>query len=538
MIDNIKFGIVKNINDPEKLGRVKVCVYGVHYNIETKDLPWSMVMMGGNTPAKDGVGHSVNLLATTFYEKGDLLPEVFVDRFGHEQYEVSTETVPAIGDEKSTGSLICGVFLDKAQQEFMVLGTLPTKSDGIEDNNDRVRAGVGIESLDVKGKYEPATSYNPIYPFNNVYETESGHVKEYDDTPSYERIKERHRSGTQYEIQPDGTKIEKIVRDNYTLIVGNDTLEVKGNVKIFVSGDANVAVTKNLTAQVGQDMTTVVNGNAYTTVDGNADLLVKGDIDGEVRGNIDIDVGSSDPEHVIYDDNGVAIHHVVLGGYTRNRAIEQWFPPVKTDTFTLTHKNARKVRELSAEAQAPYASALATFDDYNRDNVKLVDGQWTYPGKTSYTASFGNIELHTEGGLNAIVGGEVDMTVFQNAKLDIRKNADIDIGGNVDMDVVGNIVVDATGDESIIDINTTGDTSQIDVNSAGLLKVFSTGTTDVESTGDMTLKSDDIKLDGNVEVTGNLKVVGTTHVKSNQLVDDHTHAITGGSSAGNTGALS
>ena len=28
-------------------------------------------------------------------------------------------------------------------------------------------------------------------------ETESGHVKEYDDTPGYERIHERHKSGTQ-----------------------------------------------------------------------------------------------------------------------------------------------------------------------------------------------------------------------------------------------------------------------------------------------------------------------------------------------------
>ena len=30
-------------------------------------------------------------------------------------------------------------------------------------------------------------------------ETESGHVKEYDDTPSAERITERHKSGTHYE---------------------------------------------------------------------------------------------------------------------------------------------------------------------------------------------------------------------------------------------------------------------------------------------------------------------------------------------------
>ena len=94
----------------------------------------------------------------------------------------------------------------------------------------------------------------------------------------------------------------------------------------------------------------------------------------------------------------------------------------------------RKVKEMSATAQAPYAAALATFADYDPSKVKLVNGSWTYPDKPSYPASFGNIELHTEGGLNAIIGGFGSFTIFQNAKLDIRKNADIDIGGNVESD--------------------------------------------------------------------------------------------------------
>jgi hypothetical protein len=515
------FGIVEDINDPLKLGRVKVRVHDIHtlssggskYNIDTVDLGWSNVVLPTTTPGINGKGHSVNLNARVLWKEGDVLPDG-----------------KAIGDERVTGSLVCGIFLDRTLQEFMVIGSLPTKSHGQEDNNLRVRGEANPHVGEPIGVYQPKNVYNPIFPNNNVYETESGHVKEYDDTEGYERITERHRSGTQYCIDPNGSKNETIVRDNYRLVVGQDTLEVTGNVKIIVSGNVDLAVAKDLNAHVG--------GNMNTTVDGNADLLVKGDIDGEVRGNIDIDVGSSDPEHVIYNDEGIAVHHVKLGGYTRNKAIEQWFPKVKTDTFTLTHKNMRKVKEMSATAQAPYAAALATFADYDPSKVKLVNGSWTYPNKTSYPASFGNIELHTEGGLNAIIGGEADMTIFQNAKLDIRKNADIDIGGNVDMDVVGNIVIDATGDESIIDINTTGDTSQIDVNSAGLLKVFSTGTTDVESTADMTLKSADIKLDGNVEVTGNLKVVGTTHTSTSQLIDGHNHVISGGSSAGNTGNLS
>ena len=222
------FGIVENVNDPLKLGRVRVRVYGSHdirqgdeYNIKEKDLAWSEVMMPSNTPAKSGVGHSVNLLV---------------------------------------GTLVCGMFRDPTKQEFMVMGTMPTKTDGTEDNNVRVRAEADPHGDEPIGEYQPASTYAPEYPYNNVFETESGHVKEYDDTPGLERITERHKSGTQYEIQPDGTKVERIVRDNYQLVVGHDTLEVYGNIRIIVSGQADIAVAKDVNVAVGGNLTANITG--------------------------------------------------------------------------------------------------------------------------------------------------------------------------------------------------------------------------------------------------------------------------------------
>ena len=44
----------------------------------------------------------------------------------------------------------------------------------------------------------------PRYPFNHVYESESGHVIEIDDTPDYERINVFHRSGARLEINNEG----------------------------------------------------------------------------------------------------------------------------------------------------------------------------------------------------------------------------------------------------------------------------------------------------------------------------------------------
>ena len=261
------FGIVKNNVDPEKLGRVKVSIFGCHEAIETKDLGWSQVMMPGDTPAISGQGHSVNLVQEVLWEEGDDLPDGII-----------------VGDVKVVGSLVCGMFLDDFQQEFMVMGTLPTKTAGAFDNNDRVRS-INPHVDDPKGDYEPDSTFAPVYPYNNVYETGSGHAKEYDDTPGYERIMERHKSGTQYEIQSDGTKIERIVRDNYQLVVGHNTLEVYGNVRIIVSGQADIAVANDTNIAVGGNLTADVTGNMTANITGTTSLIGVDNIKIDVTGS-------------------------------------------------------------------------------------------------------------------------------------------------------------------------------------------------------------------------------------------------------------
>ncbi len=302
-----QFGEVKDINDPEKLGRVKVSVYGFHDDIPVKELGWSNVIMPANTPATLGQGHSVNLKEEILWKTGDLLPnpitapakvipgpagqseiilalpKLITDVAPDYGFDAGSD-VPITGDIRVQGSLVCGMFLDPAMQEFLVIGTLPTKTTGVKDNNLRVRGEADPHANETKGQYEPASPYDPTYPYNHVYETESGHVKEYDDTPGIERIKERHKSGTQYEIGPNGAKVERIVNDNYQLVAGHDTLEVKGSVKIIVSGDCKLSVAKDLTANVGGALETVVAGNAIATIAGTTTVLNTGDMNLTVSG--------------------------------------------------------------------------------------------------------------------------------------------------------------------------------------------------------------------------------------------------------------
>jgi len=150
-------GEVVDVKDPKQLGRVKVNVFGVYDDILPADLPWAQIVVPVTTGIHEGKGQNLGILV---------------------------------------GTQVFGMFLDgKNSQLPMVIGTVPKENDTGE--------------VDTKTKTpitEPDTNSKALenYPHNKVYETESGHYKEYDDTPGAERIKESHKLGTYYEIDKDG----------------------------------------------------------------------------------------------------------------------------------------------------------------------------------------------------------------------------------------------------------------------------------------------------------------------------------------------
>ncbi len=126
------------------------------------------------------------------------------------------------------------------------------------------------------------------YPFNHVFESESGHVQEFDDTPGFERIHTFHTSGTFEEIHPDGSKMVKVVGTNYTIIHKDDNVLVKGDLNITVDDQARIKVQNTCDLEVidGTLQIVVRNGNLNVQVEkGNANVFVKGDLTTEVQGN-------------------------------------------------------------------------------------------------------------------------------------------------------------------------------------------------------------------------------------------------------------
>jgi hypothetical protein len=117
---------------------------------------------------------------------------------------------------------------------------------------------------------EPTSANAAQYPFNHVYESESGHIMEYDDTPGAERINQMHRSGTYYEIDDSGNKTTKVTGDNHNLTIHDDYLYVKG--KVLWTGDDEMMIRCN------DQMTLGAKWNLRIVSDHNIDIHAKGDL--------------------------------------------------------------------------------------------------------------------------------------------------------------------------------------------------------------------------------------------------------------------
>jgi predicted chitinase len=139
---------------------------------------------------------------------------------------------------------------------------------------------------------QPPAPFGAKYPFNKVYETESGHIQEFDDTPGQERINTYHRSGTYTEIDTNGTQVNYIVGDNFILmeqngcihVAGECNITVDGNTNIYARSDANVKVEQNATVTVGNVLEI---GSANDTT-----LAVGGDLLMKVAGSFKVDAGN------------------------------------------------------------------------------------------------------------------------------------------------------------------------------------------------------------------------------------------------------
>ena len=289
-------GVVEDRADPEKASRVRVRCVGYHTadnkKIPTEDLPWASVMMPVTAGANSGIGFSPHFLLE--------------------------------------GTWVVGFFRDPAKQEPVIIGALPGKNTskttnftiaassklggfsspkdggGFKDPNSKYPTALYVDKTDTNvlaqelisdhvsnsvktstdswstasgSAEQPATTQaSAKYPTNHVFETESGHYVEFDDTAGNERIHLFHKKGTFIEIDSSGNMIIKTV--------GNVTNIVAGNMDVYVKGNYSVSAGGNIDIYAGKNLTEKVDGNRKTTIKGTETIEVTLDVKQDYKLNL------------------------------------------------------------------------------------------------------------------------------------------------------------------------------------------------------------------------------------------------------------
>ena len=136
-------------------------------------------------------------------------------------------------------------------------------------------------SNDTKKIEQPPSAYAAVYPFNHVYESESGHLVEIDDTPTKERLHWFHRSGTFTEFHPKGIRVDRTMGHHYDMVSGNKNTITMGEENRIIDKDSVTTVGAKLTMTASKDIrirsaagsVTLDSGIGITTVSGNHVLI-------------------------------------------------------------------------------------------------------------------------------------------------------------------------------------------------------------------------------------------------------------------------
>jgi len=320
-------GVVEDRSDPKHLGRVRVRCIGYHTQdktiLPTSDLPWASTLLPVTSSGISGVGQTAlglvegswvigffrddryaqepvilgalpgrpsEIANTTkgFYDPNGIYPR-YINEPDTNRLAVNDENNPHLGLELRKATRVTGL----ATADF----DATTAADGSL-----------ISASDTDTWDQPAIAYNATYPYNHVYESESGHIREYDDTLNNERIYEAHKSGTSYEIHPNGDLIHIIKGKHYTIQSNDNKVDIDGRSDVTISGRHKLYINRDGLVNNNYDIQIGPNANINIQVDtGSINLITKqgpinvnagGDYNLKVGGNYTISVAGNTSETI------------------------------------------------------------------------------------------------------------------------------------------------------------------------------------------------------------------------------------------------
>ena len=460
-------GVVEDRNDPSALGRVRVRCLGYHTaditDLPTTDLPWAHVMHPVTDPCMHGMGNTPSFLVEGSYvvgffrdpEKQQLvimgtLPGVpeeeadpstgFSDPRGANAVQDHYKGDPVYGPYPVDGedyTMVSGHEVGEPDTNRLAQGETSEEHESLIARRARRVTSIPIATQpflkavsdeavqETRGTFDephpkgiekdsqPYTS--AAYPYNHVFESESGHIREIDDSPGAERLFTQHKSGTFEEIHPEGSKVVKVIGDNYEIIAGSSNVLIQGNVNLttvgtvreLIKGDYHLEVEGNYTQKIHKNLRTRVGagsagGNLEEEINGNHGFFIKG----FVRGNIGPLEGQAGPGEGDVDINIVGSETHIVG---KNITLH-----AETDVFL--DSNATMAMMCSSDMQISTASGIVSMksgsklDIQSTTTTNVVSGtSMTQTSGTTLDSTAGTVYTIKSGGGSPTATNKVDI---------------------------------------------------------------------------------------------------------------------------------
>lgn len=333
-------GIVEDRNDPLKIGRVRVRCFGWHSNdkasLPTTSLPWAQVMVPTTSASTSGVGSSPTGLAEGSWVIGFFMdgrraqtPMILGSFHGvagdaansNEGFNDPNGVYPFVPGVPDTSPMAAGG--DSYVDTLIIQDRIATKVKDVPEATMQKITSVAYDEAD--SAYETPTwsqpdlhaeTKPPLYPYNHVRTTESGHLFEIDDTNGARRIHEYHAAGTYREIMDDGTTVTRVVGDDYQIIVKDRKVVIFGSCSVTIAGDARLRVDGDMIQEVLGDYHLHVKGSMKSKIEGNQETEILGSAVTQINSNDSKTIGGNRTRNVggeVSENYGLT-HQYTIGG--------------------------------------------------------------------------------------------------------------------------------------------------------------------------------------------------------------------------------
>jgi hypothetical protein len=430
-------GVVEDRKDPLKLGRCRVRILGYHTDnkidgegIPTEHLPWAYPSQPITSAAMNGIGTTpLGAVEGTwvfgFFRDGKAAQEpVMTGTFGGIPEAVSN---PSKGFNDPNGTYPLSTHLNEPDTNRLargggaitvpLKGSLKTKSSEDSPSLDHKRKtrqmgvpmaeaaeldasieNTGNRSLyletewnepnpryggvkDSSTEYLASVEITSLYPHNHVRMSESGHVEEWDDTKTAERLHKFHKSGTFEEIQPDGTKVVKIVSNDYEITLGSKAVLINGTCNVTIGGDCRMLYQGDLVQEVQGDYHLHVRGEKRTKIYGNDVTEVISDRKTVIKGSDDLKVGGESYLNVSGD------RQVVIKGEKSETVTKKVTHLYFSSLATVTGGNNTTISVGNIDISALMNLGLSSVLNYDRTTLGLSTTTVTGPVFQTYLSA-------------------------------------------------------------------------------------------------------------------------------------------------------